>query len=831
MEELLQAPTDGVGNAIVVPPILANQFELKISLLNLVEALVSSMNQPINSIQNGYNTCGGPQPYYECLASDGYTQDDMLLRGTIIQVERPQGVLPSNTVANSWEDHKVITTWSGVTLVGPSVPPPPLSSSKEVERDPKSTTDQDSDFILEEIDTFLAYDDLISLDVDDGTFDMEGDIHLIEKLLNNEISNDLPPHLHAVEKRFRGNAATKKTKRNLLIISQEDVNQKFLRCLSPKWNKHTIVWRSKPEIDTLSFDYIYNNLKIYEPEVKETSSSNTNTQNVAFMSSNSIRSINGAVNIAHGVTTASTQAIVVNLTTIDNLSDAVICSFFASQPNSPQLNNEDLQQIHPDDLKEMDLRWKMAMLTIRAMRFLKDTGRKFSMNGNETIRFDKSKVECYNCCKRGRFARECKAQRNQENKNRESTRTTMPVETSTSSTLVSCDGLGEEFVNEPIVSEPMVKKPVVESSEAKAGEDKPIVAKIEKKTVKPSFANIEFFKSKEQVKSPWKTTVKQAVLVNTARQVSTAHPKSTVNVARPMSHLSKLTYSSVTRPNQNKTAFNNNNVTQKVNTVRSKTVNTDRPTVVVNVVQGSRQEDLQDKEVIDSACSRHMIGNMSYLTDYKEINGGYVAFRGNPKEGKITGKEEQWAYLSTHPSKRLTSFYYDDDDEDYTSAITPDEPVLSTEEPDNSLKFSSIDDDSFSFDDIDYVEASPRESELVSSEVMEIVIPEVGGIKTSNDNPIPFHDPIISRNPSNLTPSGESDFILEDLPSNNTLSFAENESFHFDIPLFSRPPAKPPDGDTGILNIKMMGDISDQKAFMHKLMITLALHQEKSHDL
>nr|GFC39653.1 hypothetical protein [Tanacetum cinerariifolium] len=73
--------------------------------------------------------------------------------------------------------------------------------------------------------------------------------------------------------------------------------------------------------------------------------------------------------------------------------------------------------------------------------------------------------------------------------------------------------------------------------------------------------------------------------------------------------------------------------------------------------------------------------------------------------------------------------------------------------------------------------------------------------------------------------------IPKDLPSNTPFSFAKKESIHFDIPPFSRPPAKPPDGDTGILNIKMMGDISDQKAFMHKLMITLASHQEKSHDL
>nr|GEY81927.1 hypothetical protein [Tanacetum cinerariifolium] len=66
--------------------------------------------------------------------------------------------------------------------------------------------------------------------------------------------------------------------------------------------------------------------------------------------------------------------------------------------------------------------------------------------------------------------------------------------------------------------------------------------------------------------------------------------------------------------------------------------------------------------------------------------------------------------------------------------------------------------------------------------------------------------------------------ILKDLPSNDTLLIPKIESFHFDIPSFYHPPAKPPDGNTGILNIKMMGDISDQKAFMHKLMITFASH-------
>ncbi|GJU55004.1 reverse transcriptase domain-containing protein [Tanacetum coccineum] len=203
-----------------------------------------------------------------------------------------------------------------------------------------------------------------------------------------------------------------------------------------------------------------------------------------------------AFNTAQGVSTASTQVDAANTINIDNLSDAVICAFFASQPNSPQLVHEDLQQIHPDDMEEMDLRWQMAILTMRARRFLKNTGRKLTVN----------------------------APRNQDNKNKESSRRSVHVETSTSTALVSCDGLG--------------------------GYD-------------------------------WVIWVEEWA-----------------NYA----HNGFLIFKSLTQRQSH----------QWIN----------------NMIQG----------VIDSGCSRHMTGNMSYLTDYEEIDGGYVTFGGNPKGGKITRK-------------------------------------------------------------------------------------------------------------------------------------------------------------------------------------------------
>ncbi|GJW51168.1 retrovirus-related pol polyprotein from transposon TNT 1-94 [Tanacetum coccineum] len=219
-------------------------------------------------------------------------------------------------------------------------------------------------------------------------------------------------NIEAIENRFGGNTATKKTQKNLLkqqyenfaassievteqtyerlqklisqlemngeVIPQEDINQKFLRSLSQEWTMHTIVWRNKPEIKTLSLDDLFNNLKAYESEVKGTSSSTTNSHNVAFLSSSSTNSATRAVNTAQGVNTASTQGAADSSIIVENLSDALIYSFCASQPSTLRLDNKDLQQINPDDLEEMDLRWNIAMLTMRARRFLKNTRKKLS---------------------------------------------------------------------------------------------------------------------------------------------------------------------------------------------------------------------------------------------------------------------------------------------------------------------------------------------------------------------------------------------------------------------------------------------------------------------
>ncbi|GKF22027.1 hypothetical protein Tco_0074349 [Tanacetum coccineum] len=138
--------------------------------------------------------------------------------------------------------------------------------------------------------------------------------------------------------------------------------------------------------------------------------------------------------------------------------------------------------------------------------------------------------------------------------------------------------------------------------------------------------------------------------VNSVRPVNTVQPRTTVNNAGPMKNVIKNAHSTAKRPFNNITAANTSNFTKKVNTVKGTRVNIARPKAVLSAVKGNKknaikastcwgnpQQDLKDKGVIDSGCSMHMTGNRSYLTDYEEV-GGFVAFGGNSKGGKITGK-------------------------------------------------------------------------------------------------------------------------------------------------------------------------------------------------
>ncbi|GJU94348.1 ribonuclease H-like domain-containing protein [Tanacetum coccineum] len=149
--------------------------------------------------------------------------------------------------------------------------------------------------------------------------------------------------------------------------------------LPSEWNTHVVVWRNKPDLDTMSFDDLYNNFKIVEQEVKRTtsSSSSSSSQNMAFMSS---PSSTNEVNTAYGVSTANTQVSPASTqvstastqVSTANLSDATVYAFLASQPNGSQLVYEDLEQIHEDDLEEMDLKWQLALLSMRTRSYMAD---------------------------------------------------------------------------------------------------------------------------------------------------------------------------------------------------------------------------------------------------------------------------------------------------------------------------------------------------------------------------------------------------------------------------------------------------------------------------
>ncbi|GJR09049.1 ribonuclease H-like domain-containing protein [Tanacetum coccineum] len=120
-------------------------------------------------------------------------------------------------------------------------------------------------------------------------------------------------------------------------IKKDDLNQKFLTSLALEWLMYTIVWRNRDDLDTMSLDDLYNHLKVYEPEVQNKAGSNS--QNMAFVSSSNTSSGKGEV------PTATTQS------------------------SGSQIKYEDITQIDEDDIKEIDIKWNLALLSMRADRW------------------------------------------------------------------------------------------------------------------------------------------------------------------------------------------------------------------------------------------------------------------------------------------------------------------------------------------------------------------------------------------------------------------------------------------------------------------------------
>nr|GEV31548.1 ribonuclease H-like domain-containing protein [Tanacetum cinerariifolium] len=502
----------------------------------------------------------------------------------------------------------------------------------------------------------------------------------------------------AILKTFGGNEATKKTKKNLLKqqygnfkakgsetleqtfnrlqvivgqlqfmdieIEQDDLNQKLLTSLAPKWLMHTIVLRNRSDLDTMSLDDLYNHLKVYESEVQK--KPEKNSQKMAFISSEKHISKNKDGNTA-SVPTASTNVPTASAS-VATISQGTACAYIASQSSGSQIKFEDINQIYEDDMEEMDIKWKMALLSMRADKFWKKTGKKISIQGSDVAGFDKSKVECFNCHKMGHFARECRAPKSQDRGRRDNFRhRPSPTTESISNRNTSVS----KTVASPITSKPFIKfvRPKDSQSDSKTDKKetpkKPPVKHAEQPFVHTPYRlsqrpvkthmndarpNRTFFNKqahpytnrpvhitsavKSPSRAPWVPTVNRNYSpVN--RKFSTGS-RNFPTANRKFPTASRKFPSSSTRGITANMGMKGKAVKPLARWFWRPSQNLSNKGPKNNTISGSSQNKINDKGYWDSVCSRHMTGNISYLSDFEPYDGGYVSF--GQGGCKITGK-------------------------------------------------------------------------------------------------------------------------------------------------------------------------------------------------